>query len=211
MNENSAPDKLQDRTRRRASRTREKLLDAALSAFNEIGIDLTSIQDITERADVGKGTFYRHFEDKPALLRTLMDRAVAHLVERIKQATPTKGATLEAVLGALLDTHMEFFVQHGQEYLLLFQGPVMLRMKRKLAEGLEQPFAFYLTALEQQLAPALTQPTDAVRLRRLAVAVAGFTLGFFAMAMIGMQPEEIAASAQALKRAFLAGAPGLLA
>jgi AcrR family transcriptional regulator len=46
------------RRERRASATRQRLLDAARAVFAEKGLDLTSIGDITERADVGKGTFY---------------------------------------------------------------------------------------------------------------------------------------------------------
>jgi len=52
----------------RVSRTRQKLLDAASNLFAEKGLDLTTIDDITERADVGKGTFYYHFKNKEGLI-----------------------------------------------------------------------------------------------------------------------------------------------
>jgi AcrR family transcriptional regulator len=43
---------------------REKLLSSAYSLFIRKGINDTSINDITENADVAKGTFYLYFKDK---------------------------------------------------------------------------------------------------------------------------------------------------
>lgn len=43
---------------------REKLLSSAYSLFIRKGINNTSINDITENADVAKGTFYLYFKDK---------------------------------------------------------------------------------------------------------------------------------------------------
>ncbi|MHC4412691.1 MAG: TetR/AcrR family transcriptional regulator [Planctomycetota bacterium] len=45
-----------NRVQKRAKRTRKKLKDAALDIFSEQSIDATTVQDITEKADVGKGT-----------------------------------------------------------------------------------------------------------------------------------------------------------
>ena len=207
--EKITPVKRQDRAARRANRTREKLLDAALVAFSEHGVDLTTIEDITERADVGKGTLYRHFEDKQAILQTLIDRAAAHLVERI-QNPKVPPATLADVLSHLFDVHVAFYMQSAQEFLLMFQGPFMLKMKRGLPPDVERSFDRYLAAMEQPLAGVLP-PTDAAKLRRLACAIAGIPFGFLTTAAIGMKPEDLSTGIEGLKRAFLAGAQGLLA
>ena len=55
----------------RRERTRA-LLDAALHLFLEHGIDGVTIDDITQAAGVAKGTFYRYFDDKPALVDALI-------------------------------------------------------------------------------------------------------------------------------------------
>lgn len=49
---------------RRTRATRRRLLKAARELFAEKGMDLTTIDDITQRADLAKGTFYYHFSDK---------------------------------------------------------------------------------------------------------------------------------------------------
>ena len=53
---------------RRVQRTRRALRDALLSLLPESGWDDISVQDLCERADVGRSTFYLHFQNKEELL-----------------------------------------------------------------------------------------------------------------------------------------------
>ncbi|MCJ7529956.1 MAG: TetR/AcrR family transcriptional regulator, partial [Anaerolineales bacterium] len=52
------------RHERRRLQTRKLLIQTTLQLVLEKGYDAISIQDITERADLGRGTFYLHFKDK---------------------------------------------------------------------------------------------------------------------------------------------------
>ncbi len=52
------------RHERRRQQTRKLLIQAAIDLVLEKGYDAISIQDITDRADLGRGTFYIHFKDK---------------------------------------------------------------------------------------------------------------------------------------------------
>lgn len=54
-------------------KTREKLLVAARHVFVEKGYHDAKIDDIAERAGVGKGTFYLYFKDKRAVFAELVD------------------------------------------------------------------------------------------------------------------------------------------
>lgn len=53
-----------NRFERRKQRTREQLKQAAIALILEKGYDAVQVQDITDRADLGRGTFYIHFDDK---------------------------------------------------------------------------------------------------------------------------------------------------
>jgi AcrR family transcriptional regulator len=53
---------------RRVRRTRELLRRALLEAILEKGYERITVQDIIDRADVGRSTFYAHFRDKEDLL-----------------------------------------------------------------------------------------------------------------------------------------------
>jgi AcrR family transcriptional regulator len=56
------------KTDRRIQRTRQSLRTALLELIKEKGYDAISIEEITERANVGRATFYLHYKDKEALL-----------------------------------------------------------------------------------------------------------------------------------------------
>jgi len=58
---------------RRKRETRTKLLEAAFRLMAERGMESVAINEITEAADVGFGSFYNHFESKEAIYDALMD------------------------------------------------------------------------------------------------------------------------------------------
>jgi AcrR family transcriptional regulator len=58
---------------RRKQRTRDKLMRAALQLMGEKGPEGVAINEITEAADVGFGSFYNHFESKEALYEALLE------------------------------------------------------------------------------------------------------------------------------------------
>jgi len=53
---------------RRVRRTRRTLQRALIALMRERGYRRLTVQDILERADIGRSTFYAHFRDKDALL-----------------------------------------------------------------------------------------------------------------------------------------------
>ncbi len=58
---------------RRVRRTRRNLGEALIALIVERGYDRITVQDILDRADVGRSTFYAHFRDKDALLMSSFD------------------------------------------------------------------------------------------------------------------------------------------
>jgi AcrR family transcriptional regulator len=63
---------------RRKARTRQALIDAAVRLIAEGREDRASIQEITDAADIGFGSFYNHFDTKDQLFQT----ASAEVLER---------------------------------------------------------------------------------------------------------------------------------
>ena len=171
--------------------------------FSEKGAEATTIEDITERADVGKGTFYRHFESKEALLTALSAEAVAHLAEHMRAGGPR--ASLEEALEGLLNAHVAFLTDSPEKFALVFQGRLPLgRERAAAAEKPEAPYARYLAEVAAQLSPFFPQGIEPAKLRRLASAVAGFASGFFSAMMVGFAAGEIEKSVEPLRRAWVA-------
>jgi len=190
------------RSQKRVKRTRKKLKKAALDVFSEKGIDAATVEEITEKADVGKGTLYQHFEDKEEIAVMLAEEAIEHLIERIR-SYESAPETLEDMLEHLLNAHYEFFVDSSEEFLLLFQGKLLLKLQSDTLDELEEPYLKYLAEIENQVSTYLSPRIDPLKVRRLACAVAGFVFGFFSFAMIGMTSDEIETSIKPLRRVFV--------
>jgi AcrR family transcriptional regulator len=65
---------------------REAILEAARQLFAEKGL-AAEIREIAERAGVGVGSLYRHFENREGLIRAVMQAATEDLDQRIRVAT----------------------------------------------------------------------------------------------------------------------------
>ena len=62
-----------DHTDRRVKRTHKLLQEALIYLTLEKGYDAITIREITDRADVGYATFFRHYPDKEALLADVLE------------------------------------------------------------------------------------------------------------------------------------------
>jgi AcrR family transcriptional regulator len=190
------------RSEKKAKRTRSKLKKAALNVFSEKSVDAATVEEITEKADLGKGTLYQHFDDKEEIVVTLVEEAIEHLIERIRSYDSAPD-TLEGMLEHLLDAHYEFSVDSREEFLLLFQGKLLVKLQSETLDDLEEPYLRYLEEIENQLSTYLSPRIDPLKVRRLACAVAGFVFGFFSFAMIGMTEDEIENSVKPLRQTFV--------
>jgi AcrR family transcriptional regulator len=77
------------RTKSPAER-RDELLDAAQRLFLRHGVGLTTIEQITQAANVAKGTFYLHFSSKEEIRLALGERFAEQHLATIKAATSGK-------------------------------------------------------------------------------------------------------------------------
>jgi AcrR family transcriptional regulator len=76
-----------DRHARRRARTRARLIEAARTTFAQQGIDATRINEITDAADVGFGSFYNYFDSKEAIVAAVAGEAATAAGEAIDAAT----------------------------------------------------------------------------------------------------------------------------
>lgn len=54
-----------------------------MSLVLDKGFDAVTVEDITERADVARATFYAHFSDKHELLTTLFEEVTSEITEKV--------------------------------------------------------------------------------------------------------------------------------
>jgi len=72
---------------RRKARTRQALIDAAVQLIADGRGDRASIQEITEAADVGFGSFYNHFDSKEQLFQAASEEALERWGQMIDRAS----------------------------------------------------------------------------------------------------------------------------
>ena len=75
-----------DRRQRRSADIRERLFRAALELFAQKGFAETTVEDITEAADVGKGTFFNYFPSKDHILLAFGEMQLCKLEAAIEMA-----------------------------------------------------------------------------------------------------------------------------
>lgn len=76
---------------------REQILDGAKRCFMEMGFEAASMNAITARAGVSKGTIYVYFENKEQLFSALIEREKTALIGRARHELET-GAPLREAL-----------------------------------------------------------------------------------------------------------------
>lgn len=169
---------------RRVRRTQEALREALVSLTLEQGYEATTVQDIVDRADVGRSTFYAHFTDKDELLL----RGLEHLHDTLDAPDGTHYPSLFASSRAL-------YAHAGEErrlYRAIFGrlggGPLPARIEGELFARVCAEFG--------RLAPGADEATRTMAAR---VTVSGF-LGL----LRGWLDEDDAASSDAVSDAFLA-------
>jgi AcrR family transcriptional regulator len=75
-----------DRRSRRSAEIRERLFRAALDLFAKKGFAETTVEDITNAADVGKGTFFNYFPSKDHILLAFAEMQLARLRNAVEEA-----------------------------------------------------------------------------------------------------------------------------
>jgi AcrR family transcriptional regulator len=131
---------------RRVTRTRQMLRDALFALIEERGYDTLSIQDITERANIGRATFYVHYPDKEQLLLA----SVKELLEDMHQHMPLLSTAdlleKQQSLSVFVFRHV---LEHAQIYLALLNergaSIAVMRLRADTGKSIEALIAGLLT------------------------------------------------------------------
>lgn len=106
-------------TDRRVRRTQRALREAFVSLVLEHGYEGVTVEDITERADVARATFYAHFDDKEQLLGTLFEELTSELVARLDVVA---GVPQEGIRAEILTSLYQHAAEYRDLYLVCLRG-----------------------------------------------------------------------------------------
>ena len=162
---NSKPD-------RRVSRTRRQLRNALMELILERGYNAVTIEDITERADLGRTTFYLHFQDKEELLVKSLEEIAEELkiqVEQIADLGIEEGGTRTNPVSVVF-RHVEV---NRDLYRVIIKGEGSNKAESRIRDIIEE------TAIEffaRHMSGFISAPPEVPK---------GVMAGYFASAMMG--------------------------
>jgi len=142
MTQTELPEKDPPKIDRRILRTRLALRSAMLSLIKEKGFDAVTVEEITERANLGRATFYLHYKDKEDLLLEEFREIATNRVQVLSEipvsiwrssqgALESPGGTAPIMPLLLVFEHAE---QNADLYRILFRGQSSERIAGQLRE-----------------------------------------------------------------------------
>ncbi len=165
------------RARRRQAVAR-RLMDEGLGLLARRGLHACRVEEITQAAQVGKGTFFTHFPSKDAFVARLVDQVLGDLARRVR---PVSLAPIEAeaLLAGVGGVHLRYFQLRPEAASLIVQacglpagGDGFGEARRRLAE--------HLDLVAGMLAPAAAHlGWPAEHSRELALAMLSLSCGYF--------------------------------
>lgn len=92
------------RTQKRQLQTKEKIFRVAMELFRQKGFEATTVADITEAADIGKGTFFTYFPTKAAVFGQLGEMMMETLTEAAEKSLKAHRPIAEVLSDTLTAT-----------------------------------------------------------------------------------------------------------
>ncbi len=164
---------------RRQQKTRKAIFAAFQTLLESKRYDRITVQDIIDEADVGRSTFYAHFETKEALLDAFCGEVFFHLFGENACRFTGDGEGLSGKL-----THILWHIREKKQHLF-----AILR-----SDGREVFFAYFKEHLTPLFEAEWGDSADLPREYRLRMLTAGFveTLVWWAEGKYRAEPETVA-------------------
>lgn len=133
------------RSARRRRETRAKLMRAARGVMARKGIDATTLQEITDTADVAFGSFYNHFASKEAIVEALIAETIESFgdaLDRIAEAVDDPAEVIAAsvrytVTKAAEDETWGWFLIRSGLSMPIFRVGLVRRMARDIGVAID--------------------------------------------------------------------------
>jgi AcrR family transcriptional regulator len=134
-----------DRLLRKQQQTRRQLVAAASTVIAAKGVEGLRLRDVTDLADVGFGSFYRHFSSKEKLvdavvidlMSSIARELVVHVAEMDDPAEAASAAHRWFVRNAFVDQETARLIVHLDRADVLFQEMITPYAREMLQTGID--------------------------------------------------------------------------
>jgi AcrR family transcriptional regulator len=146
---------------RRTRRTRHALQNALLSLAEEKDLESITVQEITDRADINRATFYQHYRDKDDLISSALDALFEEFTVEDRAFTDQHLTLSPDVVPGPLVTLFRNLDRHRNLFSRLYCGADRSGFVLRLQFFEEQQF--YRVWKDMDLAPVPGSPSVEVR------------------------------------------------
>ena len=157
---------------RRVGRTRRQLRNALMALILERGYNTVTVEDITDRADLGRTTFYLHYRDKEELLIESLEAIAEDLKAQVEQL-----AELEMDKGRFGTNPVAVVFRHVDEnrdlYRIILKGEGSSNAANRIRDIIEDAATEFFT---RHMSNFVTNPP---------LVQGSLVAGYFASAMMG--------------------------
>jgi len=195
------------RDKRRKINTRNKIIRASYKIFSKKGLFRATLDEITEEADVGKGTIYYHFRNKLHLASYLTKKSIEELLTYCKQEIAGIEDPCE-LIKKLINAHFTFFEKKRALFDVLFFIRGVLhqdfesRYIRKMQSDYEKYINFLAHTFDDGIEKGVFRPFNSVN---QAYVLHGTIIGFISQWIINERKGPFVDKAEVISETFLRG------
>ncbi len=152
-----------------------KILEAAESVFAKKGFYPTTVEEIAQKADLGKGTIYLHFENKKDLFLSVIERKLDILFKKIERGIKEGRSSAEKIRLAI-EIHLKFLEKNRDFFKIvhIFSNQFKTGIGEELFKKVVVKNSHYLEILQALIEQAIKEgeikPLDS---KKLAVILVG--------------------------------------
>lgn len=140
------------RSKRRKIKTFNKIISASYKVFSKKGLFRATLNDISEEADVGKGTIYRHFRNKMHLIAYLTRKGTEDLLHYCEVKIAEERDPKERIR-KLISAHFTFFERKKAFFSILFfiRGALQQDFENQYIREMQNYYKKYIRFLSDNL------------------------------------------------------------
>ena len=189
---------------RRVQRTRRNLREALFALVREKGYDAITIEDITNRAELGRATFYLHYHDKESLLLESIEVVASDLIAQIDQVSPeVMDSSVHSGPNVVIRQVFQYAADQSDLFRTILRGEVASRATARIQQIIRETSMSLLQSRLARLGPDYHPP---VPLDVFSNYLAGALLSFLAWWLEEEQPYTPDEMHHMFVRLFFGGA-----
>lgn len=184
----------------RKAETRRRILAAARPVFLREGFISANLNEVAREAGVGKGTLYRHFENKGELYLAVLSENGEIFLEEMRGAIDFEVSALEQI-EQIAKFYVDFWVRHPEYFKITWAvqnpeliGPISPELERRLADSFEKPVRLLEALIKNGVERGELRPCDPWNMANAIGICGGAAVGY----IIGMSKSPLERDARAV-------------